>query len=156
MINLAKLCCEDGLICDVFIYAFAMQMFAHGQARERAPCMYHCCMKWCGSVYHTHPRHTCNELIKVSDQSEGSLAMWAEFDTSINYSLVTARAFTVPSSMGGQETTPHVCMWQPWALHLCVWGGLCVRVCVTERASMGHGSWREWRSKRTWERVAVN
>ena len=139
MINLAKLCCEDGLICDVFIYAFAMQcLHVVRPGRELSACII---VVWnYVAVCITHTQDTpCNELIKVSDQSEGSLAMWAEFDTSINYSLVTARAFTVPSSMGGQETTPtcvHVtAMSSP---SVCMRWIVCT--CVRDRKSM-HGPW---------------
>ena len=57
-------------------------------------------------VSHTPKTHPAMSWSKLVTNQEGSLAMWVEFDTSINYRLVTARAFTVPSSVGGQEATP--------------------------------------------------
>ena len=85
-------------------------------------------------VSHTPKTHPAMSWSKLVTNQEGSLAMWVEFDTSINYRLVTARAFTVPSSVGGQEATPtcdkHAlsicvyvqCIWAPEVcVYMCVW-----------------------------------
>ena len=80
-------------------------MFAHGQGESSL----HVSLPYesmCKCVSHTSKTHPAMSWSMIVTNQEVSLAMWVEFDTSINYRLVTARAFTVPSSVGGQEATP--------------------------------------------------
>lgn len=174
MINLAKLLCEDSLICDVFIYRMPLQCnVCTWSGRELPACVSLPYDSMCKCVSHTCKTHPAMSWSKLVTNQEVSLAMWVEFDTSINYRLVTARAFTVPSSVGGQEATPtcvHMTsMRSVWMYSVfgrrrfvctcvCDWESMHGLACTCTCMDQAYSDMREWsrQVRLSIERVAVH